>query len=112
MQKAEKIIFIFSIITNVILLGLFYLKDGVQSINSNNYIEKIDSLELEISQIEKRKDSIRLVIDTIEVSLNNNDKHYKEVKDSILNNNVTDDYLFFINYLASNRERLDSVDNF
>lgn len=50
-------------------------------------------------------------IDTIYIQLKNLDTNYKKVIDSVIANDPSDDVLFFIEYIGSQRARLDSMYN-
>lgn len=110
MQKVQKVILIISLVTNV-FFGFLIFNSAKENTNSREYIEKIDSLELEISNLIIKKDSIRKQIDTVYVSLNKIDKDYEEIRSIIINNSTSEDYLFFTKYLERNRARLDSINN-
>ena len=107
-QKALKVILVISIAINIIL-G-FILSTKHKQVNTNVYVDKIDSLELEISKLQEVKDSVKEVIDTIIIEINKNNKTYEENRNVILSNSVSDDYLFFTEYLRWNRRR-DSINN-
>lgn len=111
MQKAWKVILILSITANLVLVFILLSKPKVRESNSRVYIEKIDSLELELSLIQQARDSIRGSIDTTIVKIDNNNRDYEETRDIILSNSVNDDYVFFTEYLKWNKERLDSINN-
>ena len=86
MQKALKVILIISIVINIIL-GFVLISRCPRhyTVNPNIYINKIDSLELELANIYRTRDSIRCAIDTI------------------LSNSTNDDYLFFTEYLSKRK---------
>lgn len=111
MQKAWKVILILSITANLVLGFILLSKPKVRESNSRVYIEKIDSLELELSLIQQARDSIRGSIDITIVKIDNNNRDYEETRDIILSNSVNDDYVFFTEYLKWNKERLDSINN-
>lgn len=110
MQKVWKITLIISIIANIVF-GLIIFKPNKNESSTREYIDKIDSLELVLSTIRDKRDSIRGEIDTIDVNLNEIEKDYEEIRDIVINNSTSDDYLFFTEYLKRNRERLDSINN-
>ena len=101
----------------VFLIGLlifqyFYTKPNKNSIlNTTKYIEKIDSLESEIDSLYKVKDSTYIQIDTVYQQLNNNTKEYEKDFNTIIDNNASEDLSFFLNYIGSNKARLDSLCN-
>ena len=110
MQKVWKTILIFSLIANIVL-GIKTIKPSQEEYDTKEYINKIDSLELVLSSIRNKKDSIRGRIDTVYVDLNKTEKDYEEIRDIVINNSTSDDYLFFTRYLERNQERLDSINN-
>lgn len=75
------------------------------------HVPESNSTEYELSVIEDKRDSVKEKIDTIIIKLKNNEKHYEETINTISNNDVNEDYIFFINYLKWNRERFDSINN-
>lgn len=95
--------------------GIGYLvlsKPSYQTIlNTKEYIERIDSLESEITILQSKKDSINTVIDTIYVRIENNNKRYEENSSTVINNSTSDNYLFFTEYVNRNKSRLDSIHN-
>lgn len=93
------------IVVSILVLGYFTFKP--KKVDSN--IKKIDSLELEISAVKSKRDSIKGRIDTTIIKIKENEKYYKETVSTIINNTTDDDYIFFINYLKFNRERYDSI---
>lgn len=104
MQKALKVILIISIVINIIL-GFVLISRCPRhyTVNPNIYINKIDSLELELANIYSTRDSIRCAIDTIIVEINKNNNSYEEVRNTILSNSTNDDYLFFTEYLSKRK---------
>lgn len=89
------------------ILIWIYNRDTV----SKESIEKIDSLETEISNIETKKDSVNMVIDTIYIKIKDNEKRYKENSINVINNSPNDDLLFFTDYIERNKSRFDSLYN-
>ena len=104
MQKVTNVILVLSIIVNIIL-GFIILKTKKQI---PEHSKKIDTLESVISNIKIKRDTIKERINTIKIKIKENDKYYKENVSVIINNNVSDDYIFFINYLEWNRKRLNN----
>lgn len=75
----------------------------------SNKEEKIDNPKIDSIYIVK--DSIINKIDTVYYKINNINEEFKKDLD-IINNNITDDnYLFFIEYINTNKGRLDSLCN-
>ena len=103
MQKAWKIILTLSIIINLILGFILSNKSRSREFDSSIYTEKIDSLELELFTLQKTRDSIRSSIDTVIIEINKNEKNYEESRDIILSNSVSDDYMFFTEYLSKRK---------
>lgn len=111
MQKAWKVILILSITINLALGFILLSKPKSREPDYNIYIERIDSLESELSTLRQVRDSIRSSIDTITTEIGNNEKNYEEIRDVILSNSVSDDYLFFTEYLSKREQRYDSINN-
>ena len=98
MRKTIIIVFIISILANIILGVLLERKS--KGYKSTPIVDTV---------LIKQKDSIRKVIDTITIAIDKNKKQYYE-KISIINSNPVDsDLLFFHEYLEWNRERFDSL---
>lgn len=96
----------------IILQGYFLFKSEKTTISdSTEYIERIDSLELEIDSLSNIRDSIIERVDTIYVKLNNISSEHEKNVDIIVNNDVSEDYSFFLEYIRSNKSRLDSLYN-
>lgn len=112
MQRIKEVIFILSIITNVALGYILYSNSSKVESNSEEFIAKIDSLELELSNLEVKRGSVNKEIDTVFVKLTAIEKEYEEKYINILSNSTSDDYVFFTDYLERNKERLDSINNF
>lgn len=95
--------------------GIGYLvlpKPNYQEIpDTKEYVERIDSLESEISILQSKKDSIDIVIDTIYVRIEDNNKRYEENSNIIISNSTNDNCLFFTDYINRNKSRLDSIHN-
>ena len=100
MEKAFRTIVIVIVI---VLLGLLimvcFFHEEVKTFEETPYVEKIDSLENVIKQLEERKDSVIERIDTVYLKIANNNKHYEETRNTILNNNANEDLEFFTNYI-------------
>lgn len=105
----KTVIIIVLIITNLVS-GYVIFKPKKQ-IQVQEYINKIDSLETELSSIKIKRDSIRERIDTIIVRIKQNEKIYKDTIISINNNSTNHDYVFFTEYLKWNSNRLNSINN-
>lgn len=112
MSKGWKIIFSISIAINLVLGYLLYSEPVPTNSDSEKFIEKIDSLELELNSIQERRDEVKEEIDTVYVQLENINKEYVETRDRIIANSPNDDYSFFVEYLRRNKARLDSINNF
>lgn len=112
MPKAWKIILSISLAVNLVLGYLLYNEPATVSSDSEIYIEKIDSLESELTSIKEHRSEIKEEIDTVFIQLKYVDKEYEEAHNRIINNSFSDDYSYFIEYLRNNRARLDSINNF
>ena len=111
MQKAWKVILILSITINLILGFILLSRPKNEEPDFSIYTEKIDSLELELFTLRQIRDSVRSSIDTITIKISDNEKNYEEIRDIILSNSVSDDYLFFTEYLSKREQRYDSINN-
>lgn len=111
MQKGIKIILIISLILNVLLGYILINKTKKSEYNINEYNSRIDSLESVLSSIDNKRDSVRIKIDSVYINLGNVKEEYEKISNDIITNNVSDDYLFFTEYLRKNKARLDSMYN-
>ena len=68
------------------------------------YDSRVDSIYL-------IRDSIVKEIDTIYYQLEENNSKYEEDLSTIISNTVSEDYIFFRDYIKSNRTRIDSINN-
>lgn len=100
----QKVVLIISIIVNIILAFILISNKPVRVV-SNGYINKIDSLETILTKEKGKRDSISKEIDTIFINIKENNNKYEEKVSTIISNNVTDDYIFFTEYL----QRYDSL---
>lgn len=110
MNMFAKILLIVSLILNLAFLWTTINYKPLPS-NNDKYLETIDSLELELDSLSNYKDSIKHKIDTIVVELENNNKEYEEIYNTILSNSTSSDFIFFSEYLENYRKRLDSINN-
>lgn len=112
MSKTWKVILSVSLAINLVLGYLLYSKPVPVNSSSEQFIKKIDSLELELTTLQERRDEVREEIDTVYIELKNVDKEYAETRDRVIANSPDDDYCFFVEYLRRNKARLDSINNF
>lgn len=78
--------------------------------NNNNKPQPIDnSVESKIDSFYIVRDSIYVQIDTVYQQLNNNVQEYEEDLNVIVNNSDDENICFFLEYIESNRSRLDSL---
>lgn len=94
-------------------IGYLTLPKPVHEIipDTKEYVERIDSLESEISILQSKGDSIDTVINTVYVRIKDNNKRYEENSNIVINNSTSDNYLFFTEYIKRNKSRLDSIHN-
>lgn len=107
MQRIREVILILSLITNVALGYILYSNSSKVESNSEEFIAKIDSLELELSNLEVKRDSVNKEIDTVFVKLTVIEKEYEEKYINILSNSTSDDYVF--SQTISNEIKRDST---
>jgi uncharacterized protein Yka (UPF0111/DUF47 family) len=97
----DKNIFISIIIGILLFLGFQqYMIWNNNSLSiDEQLIEKIDNLENKIDSLSLKKDSVRTIIVEIEKTINKNDKNYKEVVNTILNNDDSINYVWAKRYI-------------
>lgn len=93
----------------VCLFCYFYSSKAPTTQNPDGFIEKIDSLDSKVDSVYVIGDSIREKIDTVYIKLEDNNKYYEENFNRVINNDASEDYMFFLNYINANRARLDSI---
>lgn len=102
-MKNNKWIFcVFGLIFIVILFGVIINKHVKPKAT-----EYIDSKEL--VDLEEVVDSANNQIDTIYIQLKSLDQHYEQKVSEIITNHPDSNFVFFIEYIGANKERLDSV---
>lgn len=89
----KNIILYISIILNIILIFLLFNKKPTNSDNIEVY--------------ESNRDTIIKNIDNIAIEITSNRLKYEKETTAIINNTVTDDYIFFSEYIS----RFDSINN-
>lgn len=93
----------------VCLFCYFYSNRVPANQNPEKFIERIDSLDSKIDSVYVIGDSIREKIDTVYIKLEDNNKYYEKNFNRVINNDASEDYVFFLNYINANRARLDSI---
>ena len=106
-----KVLVVILWIATIGLFCYFYSTKSSTIQNPDEFIEKIDSLDSKIDSIYITKDSICEKIDTVYIKLENNNKQYEENFNHVINNDASEDYVFFLDYINANRARLDSISN-
>lgn len=113
-MKIEKKVLAVHIVLWIVIVCLFcyfYLNRVPANQNPEEFIEKIDSLDSKIDSVYVIGDSIREKIDTVYIKLEDNNKYYEENFNRVINNDASENYMFFLNYINTNRARLDSISN-
>lgn len=77
----------------------------------SEYVEKIGSLQSQIDSISTLRDSIDQRIDTVTITIEKTHIQYEKDRTTILSNTTSEDYVFFLDYIRSNKARLDSINN-
>jgi hypothetical protein len=97
--------YIWIIIVFVIFI-VFYITIADFSPKDDVLLNKITELELKIDSLKSQKDSIRISIDSTHVKIITNEKHYKEIVNSVLSkpDSVVD--LWSKQYIDEYRKRL------
>ena len=80
------------------MVGYLFPKE-THIINDKEYLNKIDSLEFIINNNKNIIDSVNYEIDTIFIRIKDNKQNYEQIRDSILDNTVNEDLLFFSKYI-------------
>lgn len=113
MKTERKIISVLIILwTTAICLYCYFCSDGIPATqNPDEFIEKIDSLDSRVDSIYVIRDNICEKIDTVYIKLEDNNKYYEENFNRVINNDASEDYVFFLDYINANRARLDSISN-
>lgn len=91
----------------LLLFGAAILGFTLGIIKNNNKPQLLE--EKEIIILYNELDSTKNEIDTIYVEINKVNDNYKKVINTIINNDSNDDFRFFIEYIGSQKQRLDSI---
>lgn len=75
--------------------------------DTEQLLKRIDKLELKIDSLNTKKDSIRTVIDSTHIKIITNEKHYKEVVNTIISQPADSDSSFITNYIRFYRSKND-----
>ena len=94
-----------------IILWCCWPKDDPSVPDVSKYVEKIDSLQFQIDSISTLRDSVDQRIDTVTITIKKTHIRYEKDRNTILNNTTSEDYVFFLDYIRSNKARLDSINN-
>lgn len=100
-MKSKISIVVVSIIFFVVIGWIYvrYSDFSPPSEKNKIFLEKIERLESKIDSIKDRKDTIRTVIDSTHVKIITNEKHYKEVVNTIISQPTSADYEYIANYI-------------
>lgn len=99
MDRVDKLILIIGTILVLGLLTVQYLHNRTYISSDAVLIEKLDNLERKIDIISNKKDSIRVVIETVDKEIITNEKHYEEVVNNIISQPHSFDSVFAENYI-------------
>lgn len=110
-KKNNLLILIIIILSGLLVLTCYFPKT-VETISDTPYLNKIDSLQNVIDELELKKDSIRIEIDTVYSEILVNNTVYEENRNNIIDNTVNEDLEFFSEYVREQRPRLFSSNNF
>lgn len=102
-MNKRSLIPIFAIIAMCIcgFVGGYYFSNKV----TKPKIEKVDSVKVYKDTITKYIDKI----DTVRITLSETNREYEETVDFLISNSPDSSYVFFIDYIESQRSRIDSV---
>ena len=90
----------------------FYKTSNNVDDESIKLVNKIDSLNIIIDSLSLKRTNIDKKIDTIYINLDNNDLEYEKNYNNIINNNVSEDYMFFSEYINNYKSRYNRYYNF
>lgn len=85
---------------------------ALASISLGTILSKCTKTETVVESVEEpnnKLDSIQHEIDTIYIKLKTVDQDYQKVVNSIIDDDPDSNYCFFIEYIGSQRERLDTT---
>lgn len=113
MKTEKKVLAVLVVLWATVVFLVCYLGSSriPERTNPDEFIERIDSLDSKIDSVYDIRDSICEKIDNTYIKLEDNNKQYEENFNRVINNDVNEDYVFFLNYINSNRARLDSLNN-
>lgn len=97
----DKTIFIIVSIILVILLVLqqWLIQDKQPDNNFNLIYEKLDRIEKRLDSLSNKKDSIRVIIETIDNKIIENQQHYEKVVNNIITQPSFMDSIYVIEYV-------------
>lgn len=108
-RKNNLLVFLI-ILLSALLIIICYFPKRVEYFDELPFLNKIDSLENVIDNFEQKRDSIKIVRDTIILQIKDNNKHYEEVRNNVINNTVIEDLEFFSEYIRKQQDRF-SINN-
>lgn len=98
------------IMTFLVILILLFIGYWIYISKTSNkedvLIDKINKLELKLDSINSKKDSIRTIIDSTHIKIINNEKHYKEVINTIVSSPDSVNDIWTKQYINDYRQRL------
>lgn len=80
----------------IIIILIFYPKQETTS----DILKEINKLELKLDSLSSKKDSIRVIIDSTNYQIINNNKHYEEVVNNITNQSSYWDSMYIADYIG------------
>lgn len=99
MQSKTLSIIVIILLTVVIVFLYFQERQSPPLI-----IDNTDTLYIVRDSINREIDTINTIIEKVQIK-------YETDRNTIINNNTSDDYLFFLQYINNNSARLDSINN-
>lgn len=100
MKKNEKVFFFcilgFLLIAFLIIQQILISK---QTSSDELILKKLQNIEIELNNISNKKDSIRVVINTIDREIIKNEKHYEEITNNIIAQPSSMDSLFITEFI-------------
>ena len=93
------------IVVVILLLGVQQYIIWTNEPKEDLLMKKINQIELKLDSLNSKKDSIRIIIDSTNVKIINNEHHYKETITNILSNSDSINDAWTKQYIDNYRKR-------
>lgn len=100
MKRSEKILLSFiGIILITFLIFQYILIRNRPPSSEEVILKKLEVIENQLKELSSKKDSIRVVINTIDREIINNEKHYEEITNHIISQPYSMDSMFITEFV-------------